>query len=220
MANFNSDHINELNAPSFGQPLVNRIPTNLLGGRIRLMEMNFTAPISGTTPAIADKIIWGKLPVKARILAALSRLSFSTGTASSTLNVGDQFLATRYLAATSVNVAAGAALSEPTLTSLADNAVGSAVLTNVKALGIFRYGALVTGTGIQAGSTVLSVDVAGRSVVLSLPCTSANTQTAITATGTPFGMTYETQDDSSNAANAYASPTDDCTISGPKWPST
>jgi hypothetical protein len=210
MANFNSDHINQLTQPVSGQPLLNRIPTNQSGGRIRYAEMQFVAPSSGTAPAIGDKIIWGRLPVKARIIAALSRILYNAGTASCTANLGDQFLATRYLAATAINAAGSTALSEATMTALADNTVGSAVLTACKAMGIYKPGALITGTGVATAATVVSVDLAGRSVVMSLVATSSNTQTTITGQGSTG--TYETQDDSSNAANAWASATDDCTL--------
>lgn len=117
-----------------------RIKANKQGGRIRIFEATQTVPVGGI--AIGDKLIWGKLPVRARVLGYLSRLRWSAGAASSTLNLGDNVTAARHLAATAVTTA------------------GSA-----------------------------TPDVAD--------------------TG---GASFETSNDSANAANGYVSATDDCTL--------
>jgi hypothetical protein len=117
-----------------------RIKANKQGGRVRIFEATYTVPTGGI--AIADKIIWGKLPVRARVLGYLSRLRWSAGAASSTLNLGDNVTAARHLAATAVTTAGTA--------------------------------------------TPDVADVGGAS--------------------------FETSDDSANAANGYVSATDNCTL--------
>jgi len=83
-----------------------RIKANKQGGRLRVFEAVEVVPAGGI--AIADKIIWGKLPVGARVLGYLSRLRWSAGAASSTLNLGDNVTAARHLAATAVTTAGSA----------------------------------------------------------------------------------------------------------------
>jgi hypothetical protein len=209
MADFIADQQTVIDGPAYGQPLINRQRANRGGGRIRYLESTYIAPSSGTAPAIADRIIWGKLPVRARILGHLSRLDFNAGTASCTINLGDQFSAARHLAATAINAAGTAtpSVSVFTKTATVTTVVGSAVLSTIRALGAFTIGDLVTGTGIATASKVVGIDYVARTVTLSLPCTASGTVTA-TATGSPF----ETTDDSSNIANAYAATNDDCTL--------
>lgn len=77
---------------------------NQLGGRIRIFESTYTVPAAGG-PAIGETITWGDLPVGARVLGHLSRLRWSAGAASSTLNLGDAASAARHLAATAVTTA-------------------------------------------------------------------------------------------------------------------
>lgn len=103
-----SDLATSINGPAYGQPLVNRVKANKFNGRIRFFEATFTAPASGVLPAIGDKIVWGKLPTKARVIGHLSKLYWSTGTASCTLNLGDNVSAARHLAATAITTAGGA----------------------------------------------------------------------------------------------------------------
>jgi len=103
MANYFADVQNVVNGPAYGQPLATRVKTNKHGGRLRYFEAFFVVPAG--TLAIADKIIWGKLPVKSRVLGHLSRLRWSNGAASSTLNLGDNVTAARHLAATAVTTA-------------------------------------------------------------------------------------------------------------------
>lgn len=210
MANFLADVQTMLDGPASGQPLTNRMKVNRVGGRLRLWESIFKAPSSGTAPAIADKIIWGRLPVKARILGHLSRLDFNTGTAACTANLGDQFLATRHLAATAINAAGTATPSAAIFsnTATADTTINTLVIFNVKSIGAFSIGDLVTGTGIATAATVVGIDYVAKTVTLSLACTATNA----TQTMTVVGSAYETQDDSSSLANAYASATDDCTL--------
>ena len=94
-----------LNGPQYGLKPATRIKANRLNGRIRVATFTYT--VAGTV-AVADKIVWGKLPVKARPLGHLGRLEWSTGAASSTLNVGDNVSAARHLAATAVTTAGSA----------------------------------------------------------------------------------------------------------------
>lgn len=210
MANFPADIQTMLDGPVYGQPLTNRLKANRVGGRIRLWESIFRAPSSGTAPAIGDKIIWGRLPVKARLLGHLSRLDFNAGTASCTINLGDQFLATRHLAATAINAAGSATPSAAVFsnTATADTTINSNVLTNVKSIGAFSIGDLVTGTGIATASYVTGIDYVAKTVTLALAATATNAAQTMTV----VGSAYETQDDTSNLANGYASATDDCTL--------
>lgn len=210
MANFIADVQTMLDGPAFGQPLTNRMKANRYQGRVRLWSSVFRAPASGTAPAIADKIIWGRMPVKSRLLPWLGLLAYNAGTASCTLNLGDQFLATRYLAATAVNAAGQTALTGGIIsnTATADVTISSAVLTNVKSLGAFTPNGILTGTGIPTATFVVSVDYQAKTVTMSAVATATNAAQTITALGAP----YETQDDTSNVANAYASTTDDCTL--------
>ena len=210
MPDFQADLQTILTGPAFGQPPVNRSKSNRHGGRIRLFESYYRAPASGTAPAIADRIIWGKLPVKARILGHLSRLYWSAGTASCTLNLGDQFVPARHLAATAITSAGSATpdVAAISTTSLADTTSGSNVLTNVRSIGAYIPGSLVTGTGIPTATFVASVDYTNRTVILSANATA----TGANVTMTVFGDSYETQNDSSNALNGFASTLDDCTL--------
>ena len=210
MANFLSDFQTQLDGPAYGQPLVNRAKVNRNAGRVRFFNSVYRAPASGTAPAIGDKIIWGKLPTKARVLPHLSLLAYNAGTASCTANLGDQFLATRYLGATAINAAGTTILTGSiiTQTSTADVTISSAVLTNVKGLGAYTIGGLLTGTGIPTATYVTAVDYGAKTVTMSAVATATNAAQTITSYGCP----YETQDDSSNVSNAYASTTDDCTL--------
>lgn len=210
MSNFTADIQALVDGPVYGQPLATRMKANRVGGRIRVWESIFHAPSSGTAPAIGDKIIWGKLPVRARILGNLSRLDFNTGTTSCTINLGDQFLATRHLAATAINAAGTATPSASvfTNTATADTTTNSNVLTNVKSIGAFSIGDLVTGTGIATASYVTGIDYTAKTVTLGLPATATNSAQTMTVVGSCF----ETTDDSSNVSNGYASATDDCTL--------
>jgi hypothetical protein len=212
MATFFADLPTIANGPNFGQPLANRAKANRLNGRVRYFEAIYVAPPSGAAPAIGDKIVFGKLPAKARILGHLSKLYFNAGTAASTLALGDNIVPARHLAATAIN-AAGSAVPEASAnvnSAVADVTINSNVIANVKSLGSFGLGDLVTGTGIPAGTIVTGIDYAGKTVTLSAAATATNATVAITVTGS----SYETQDDSNNAANGYASTTDDCTIVG------
>jgi hypothetical protein len=102
MSNFNAD----LKTNSSATPPV-RNKVNKQHGRLRIFESTYTVPASGG-PAIGDTITWGTLPVGARVLGHLSRLQWSTGAASSTLNVGDAASAARHLAATAITTAGSA----------------------------------------------------------------------------------------------------------------
>lgn len=210
MANFTADVQTLLDGPAYGQPLTNRLKANRVLGRMRFFSSVYRAPASGAAPAIADKIIWGRLPLKFRVLPHLSLLAYNAGTASCTANLGDQFLATRYLAATAINAASTTILTGSiiTQTGTADVTINSATLTNVKSLGAYTVGGILTGTGIPTGTYVTAVDYQAKTVTMSAVATATNAAQTITAYGAP----YETQDDTSNLSNGYASTTDDCTL--------
>lgn len=106
MATFYSTEQTTINGPQFGNAPATRVKANRQGGRIRLFEASYTVPVGGL--AIGDKIVWGKLPVRARVIGNLGLVSFSAGTASSTLNLGDNASAARHLAATAINAAGSA----------------------------------------------------------------------------------------------------------------
>lgn len=80
---------------------------NRLNGRVRWFEATVTLPATGM-PIVGETITWGDLPVGARVIGHLSKLYWSTGAASSTLNLGDAASAARHLAATAVTTAGGA----------------------------------------------------------------------------------------------------------------
>lgn len=144
MANFNSD-----NAALLALTPPSRVEVNKLHGRIRYMEALFTVPVSGV--AIADTITWGPIPRGARILGHLSELSWSTGAASSTLNLGDAASAARHLAATAVTTA------------------GQAVPRAASALGLASFettdDSLASGLPSATNNTVLRSTVAGAALV-------------------------------------------------------
>lgn len=208
MANFNALAINNLVA---SPPIRNKV--NQDGGRIRFKEFVFVAPASGTAPAIGDKIIWGKLPVRARLVGHLSKLVFNAGTASCTINLGDNLSAARHLAATAINAAGSAVpiVDEQINVGVMDDLVNSNVISNCKPAGMFQVGSLITGTGIPAGTTITGVTGPVGGVVtctLSANATSTNAATAATVTG----GTFETSEDSATAANSFTSTNDDCTL--------
>lgn len=103
MASVNAD----LQSNAVATPPV-KSKVNRSHGRVRLFEATVTPAVA---VAIGEKITWGSLPKGARVLGHLSKLYFSAGTASSTLNLGDAASAARHLAATAIN-AAGSAVPE------------------------------------------------------------------------------------------------------------
>lgn len=212
MANFYADIPAVVNGPAFGQPLATRLKTNKLNGRIRYMEAVYVAPPAGALPAIADKIVFGKLPLKARIIGHLSRVYWSTGTALCTLAIGDNINSARHLAATAIS-AAGSATPEASAistTSLADVTINSAVLTNVRSIGAYGAGSLLAGTGIPTGTRVVAIDYSSRTVTMSAAATATTANVTVTVTG----GSYEPQDDSNTVSNDFLSLVDDATIMG------
>jgi hypothetical protein len=104
------------------------VPGNQQGGELKVMFATLTNPPSGGV-AIGESISWGFLPLGARIV--FGYLSWSTGAASCTLNLGDRATPARYLAATAVTTAGSANLLPP-----ATNANGAAgFVTSVSAPG-------------------------------------------------------------------------------------
>lgn len=181
------------------------------GGRLRMWEWVFRAPTSGAAPAIADKIIWGKLPVRTKILGHLSLLQFNAGTGSCTANLGDNIVAARHLAATAINAAGTAVpnVAALTKTCTCDTILGSNVITFLSSRGAIQVGDLLSGTGIPTGSYALSVS--GDQVVMSTNAT-ASTTPGTGTTVTAVGGAFETSNDSANEANSWTSTQDDCTL--------
>lgn len=180
-------------------------------GKLRLFESVYRAPTSGAAPAIADKIIWGKLPVRAKIIGHLSQLQFNAGTASCTANLGDNIVAARHLAATAINAAGTAVPNAAALTKTCtcDTVSGSPVLQFLNARGAIQAGDLLSGTGVPTGTYALSVN--GDQVVMSANAT-ASTTPGTGTTITAVGGTFETSNDSANEANSWTSAQDDCTL--------
>jgi hypothetical protein len=214
MTKFYSDAQTVVNGPAFGQPLQTRLKSNRLCGRVRYAEFSYVAPQTGT-PQIGDTIVFGKLPVKARVLGFLSQLRWSTGTASCTLALGDNQVAARHLAATAITTAGTATPDAAGMapTAVATTTTGSPILTAITGLGAFQLGDLVTGTGVASGSYVIGIapgsTQATSTVTLSQNCT-ASASVTVTSTGSSF----ETYEDSNSVGNAFGSATDDCTLVG------
>ncbi len=210
MATFYADIPTLVNGPAYGQPVQNRIKVNKLAGRIRYMEAMYQAPSSGTAPAIGDKIVWGKLPVPARIIPYLSELRWTTGTASCTLNLGDSIVAARHLVATAVTTAGAAtpAASAISQTGTGNITTGSTQITGLVSVGAFQVGYNITGTGIPLGAYITGLDKVGKTCTISAAATATTSTLAITTNG----GAYETSDDSNSIANLYAGTLDDATL--------
>lgn len=84
------------------------VKLSLQGADIQILVSTYTVPAGGV--AVGDKISWGLLPLGGRLMPG-TKLYFSAGAASSTINLGDPVSQARYLAATSV-AAAGNAVAE------------------------------------------------------------------------------------------------------------
>lgn len=214
MALFYADIQTTVNGPAFGQPLATRLKANKLNGRLRYFESLFVAPASGTAPAIADKIIWGKLPVRSRVINHASKLYWNTGTASSTLNLGDNVSAARYLAATAITSTGNAVPEANALINAGTGNVtlGSNVITGLTSIGAFQVGANITGTGIPTGTLITSVQVSTTAGASQCTISAVATATNSTVALTTLCGGYEVTDDSNSVANAFASTTDDCTL--------
>lgn len=210
MATFYADLQTVINGPAFGQPLQTRVKVNKLQGRLRHFESTFVAPLSGTAPAIADKIVWGKLPLGSRIVGHNSKMYWNTGTASSTLNLGDNVVPARHLAATSV-AATGSAVPEASAllnSGIGDITTNSNQVTNLKSVGSFQPGFNIAGTGIPLGATIISVDKLAKTATISANATATTAALAIVTAGGG----YEVSDDSNAVANGFGSATDDATL--------
>lgn len=155
MATFYSTEQTVVNGPQSGLNPATRVKANKINGRVRNFEASYTVPAAGL--AIGDKIVWGKLPVGARTMGNMGKLSFSAGTASSTLNVGDNASAARHLAATAI-AAAGSAVPEAANASGAqfETSDDSASLANgfVSATDNCALISTVAGAGMPAGQVV------------------------------------------------------------------
>ena len=102
-------------------------------------------------PAIADTITWGPLPVGAKVIGHLSQLRWGTGTASSTLNLGDAASAARHLAATAITTAGSAVPEAASAAGVAGFEVtdGSTAATNNSTLI-----STIAGAGLAANQAI------------------------------------------------------------------
>ena len=180
-------------------------------GKLRIAEWVFRAPTSGTAPAIGDKIIWGKLPVRSKIFGHMSLLQFNAGTASCTANLGDNITAARHLAATAINAAGTATpnVASFTKTCTCDTILGSQTITFLNSRGAIQVGDLLSGTGIPTGAYALAV---GQDYVTMSVAATASTTPGTGTTITAVGGAFETSNDSANEANSWTSTQDDCTL--------
>lgn len=149
MANINADVANAAVAVP-----PTKVPSNKHTGRVRWFESTVTVPPTGG-PAIGEQIVWGTLPVGARIIGPLSSLNQAAGAASSTINVGDNATPARHLAVTSVASAGNTALANPA------NGASSFVTTDNSgtATDNCTLRSVVAGAGLLAGQ-VLTLRVA------------------------------------------------------------
>lgn len=210
MTIFYADIQTTVNGPAYGQPVATRVKANKLNGRVRFFESLFVAPSSGTAPAIADKIVWGKLPLGSRFVGHLSKLYWNTGTASCTLNLGDNVVAARHLAATAITSTGNAVPEAAALinSGIGDITTGSNQIINLKSMGSFQVGFNIAGTGIPLGAVITAIDKLGKTCMISSNATATTATLAITTNGGG----YEVTDDSNSAANLFASTTDDATL--------
>lgn len=129
-----------------------RTKANRLHGRIRVFQATVTP---AADVAIGETITWGSLPVGARVLGHLSKLYFSAGAASSTINLGDAVSAARHLDATSIT-SAGSAVPEA---ASADGAQFETTDASTAATNNCTLISTVAGADIPAGQ-VLTLTVA------------------------------------------------------------
>ena len=183
-------------------------------GRIRLFESLYQAPASGTTPAIGDKIIWGQLPLGAVLLSHIARMDWNTGTAACTINLGDSVSTAKHLGATAITGAGSAVPNGATWskTGVGDVLLGSFQITNVKAIGSYTVGDLLTGTGIPNASTVSIVDIPNRTITFTNAAGTAATATNAPLSISSTGHGFRASDNSANEGNGYVSTLDDATL--------
>jgi hypothetical protein len=125
---------------------------NQQDGEVKVMISTFTVPAS-LGPGIGEYISWGFLPYGARLLPS-SKIYFSAGAASSTINLGDAVTPARYLAATAVT-SAGNAVAE------AAYAAGALPEVDVVAIGLAtdksELRSVVAGAALQAAQVITLV---------------------------------------------------------------
>lgn len=209
MVTYYSDTLTTINGPATGLAPATRVRVDKLGGRLRFLEAQFVVPAA--TLLVGDKIMWGKLPLRSRLVGHLSRLVFTAGAASSTLNLGDSIQAARHLAATSITSAGSAVptASEQVVTGTATTVAGSNVIQPTASYGAFQLGNLIAGTGIASNTVITGISGLGAGMLVSL----SNAATASgSATMTMTGDGYQVTDDSNSVANAFGSTTDDATL--------
>lgn len=122
---------------------------NQQDGEARVFVSTYTVPAT-LGPVVGENISWGFLPMGARLIPG-SRLYFSAGAASSTLNLGDPAAPARYLPATAVTTA-GNALADAHL------AGGALAEVDVVAVGLVtdksELRSVVAGAALQVGQVI------------------------------------------------------------------
>lgn len=186
-----------------------KVRADLAHGNIRLFHSVYVAP-PAASPAIADRIIWGTLPIGARLLGHLGEVQFNAGTASCTINLGDNILPARHAVATAVTSAGSfiPQVADTVKACVVNITTGSNMLTAVRGMGCFTVGDLVVGAGIPLGSRVVAVDTINRMVQISAVATATTADLATTVTGASFVTTRA----SANDGNGYTDAFDDCTL--------
>lgn len=125
---------------------------NLQGGDVQVFISIYTVPASGG-PGIGEYISWGFLPFNARLMPT-TKLYFSAGAASSTLNLGDPVTPARYLPATAVT-SAGSATAEA---QYANGALFDVLVTKPgDATDTSELRSVVAGAALQAGQVITLV---------------------------------------------------------------
>lgn len=183
--------------------------SDLQHGRLRMFQSTFRNPAAAGA-GIADRVIWGTLPVGARLMTHLAQVIYNAGTSSCTINLGDNILPARHMAATSITSLGVTVPSVATHVKVCvtDITTGSPVLTNVLGIGCFTPGDLVVGTGIPLGSYVVDVDAQKRTVTISANATATTSSLATTVTGGAFRTSRASANPGNNFTDAY----DDCTL--------
>lgn len=125
---------------------------NLQGGDVQVFISTYTVPATGG-PGIGEYISWGFLPFGARLMPT-TKLYFSAGAASSTINLGDPVTPARYLAATAVTTA-GNATAEAVF---ANGALFDVLVTLPgQATDTSELRSVVAGAALQAGQVITLV---------------------------------------------------------------
>ena len=128
------------------------VKPNLQGGDVQVFISTYTVPASGG-PGIGEYISWGFMPFNARLMPT-TKLYWSTGAASSTLNLGDPVTPARYLAATAITTA-GSATAEAVFAN--GGLFDVTVTAPGQATDLSELRSVVAGAALQAGQVITLV---------------------------------------------------------------